>query len=76
MYYVALFEEGRFCTCLGGPIQTLPDAIDQLKKVASTLNAEEVKEYFGYRFDRAGTTCAVLVLDRWFMPIETEEDEA
>lgn len=74
MYSIALFERGRFCTVIGSPIPTLPEAKTQLKKVAKTLNAEELNGYFGYRFDRAGTECQIAILDRWAQPITTEED--
>lgn len=77
MYSIALYEEGRFCTQVGGPIGTLPEAIEQINKAASTLNATELSDYFGVKFDRNGTICALLVTDRWGAPIfqvKNEED--
>ena len=75
MYSIALYERGHFCTTIGAPVPTLLDAIEQIKKVAGTLHAEELNGYFGYRFDRAGTECQIVILDRWAMPIKVEEDE-
>ena len=39
MYNITLFEEGRFCTDIGGALPTLPDAIDQIK----ALNPKSIK---------------------------------
>ena len=75
MYSITLYERGRFCTAVGGPIPTLPEAIDQIRKVASTLKATELNEYFGYTFDRAGTDCQLVIADRWGVPIRKEEEE-
>ena len=69
MYRIALYEEGRFCTEIGGSLSTLPEAIDQIRKISSTLNAQELSDYFGVKFDRAGTSCALIVIDRWYYPI-------
>lgn len=76
MYSIALYERGYFCTVIGAPVPTLPEAIEQIRKVASTLHAEELNGYFGYRFDRAGTECQIVILDRWARPVAVEEDEA
>lgn len=54
---------------------TLPEAIAQIHKVASGLKAEEVKGYFGYKFDRAGTMCALIITDRWQMPVKNIQEE-
>ena len=75
MYYIGLYEEGRFCTQVGGEIPTLPQAIDQMRRIASTVKAEEVEGCFGYKFDRAGTICALAVLDRWGFPIPDDKEE-
>jgi len=76
MYHVSLYEDGRFCTNIGGPIRLLCDAVDNLRMVAEGLKAEELEEYHGVKFDRAGTTCALLITDDWGQPIRnllTEE---
>lgn len=75
MYYIGLYEEGRFCTQVGGEIPTLPEAIQQLKDAASSLKAEEVSDLIGYKFDRQGTLCALVVLDRFGFPIYDKEKE-
>lgn len=75
MYYIGLYEEGRFCTLVGGEILTLTEAILQLKNAASPLKAEEVEGCFGYKFDRQGTLCALVVLDRFGFPIYNKEEE-
>ena len=75
MYHITLTENGRFCTHVGGEIKTLPEAIEQIKRTADTLQATELDEYFGYKFDRAGTPCALIVTDRWGAPIRQEKNE-
>lgn len=75
MYHITLTENGRFCTHVGGEINTLPEAIKQLEATAKTLGATELPEIYGYKFDRAGTTCALLVTDRWERPIRQEKNE-
>ena len=75
MYSIALYERGYFCTVIGAPVPTLPEAVEQLKITAKTLKAEELNGYFGYRFDRAGTECQIVILDRWALPVAVEEDE-
>lgn len=75
MYYIGLYEDGRFCTQVGGEIPTLPEAIQQLKDAAEPLKAEEVEGCFGYKFDRQGTLCALVVLDRFGFPIYNKEEE-
>jgi hypothetical protein len=75
MYNITLYENGIFCTNIGGEVPTLTEAIEQIKRISATLNAEELDGYFGYKFDRAGTTCALIVTDRWNFPIKTIEEE-
>ena len=75
MYHITLYENGIFCTNVGGGVPTLPEAIEQIKRTADTLQATELDDYFGYKFDRAGTTCALIVTDRWNMPIKQEKNE-
>ena len=75
MYHISLYEEGRYCTDVGGAIDTLPQALEQMRRISSTLKADEIKVYFGYMFDRAGTTCSLIVTDRWHMPILQEKNE-
>lgn len=75
MYHIALYEEGRFCTYLGGAVTNFPDALAQLRATAKAVGAEEVRNYFGYKFNRNGTVCALVILDRWDLPVSSIEDE-
>ena len=75
MYHISLYEEGRFVSHIGGEIRLLCDAVDQLRKVASGLKAEDVPGYEGYKFDRAGTTCALLITDDWNQPIKDVKED-
>lgn len=69
MYNIAFYENGRFLTNLGGPVNTLPEALEQTKRFAASLKAVELTEYFGYKFDRGGTPCAIIITDRWGFPL-------
>lgn len=75
MYHISLYEEGRFVSHIGGGFRLLCNAVDQLRKVASSLQAEALEEYEGYKFDRAGTTCALLIIDDWGQPIRGIKEE-
>lgn len=75
MYNIAFYENGRFCTNVGGPVNTLPEALEQMKRLASGLKAEELPGYFGYKFDRGGTPCAIIIADRWGLPLVNVEEE-
>lgn len=75
MYNIAFYEDGRFCTNLGGPVDTLQEALEQMKRLASSLKAEELHYVFGYKFDRYGTPCAIILYDRWGMPVINVEEE-
>ena len=75
MYHITLYEDGRFCSHIGGQIRSLYEALGQLKKVASGLKAERLNEYEGYKFDRAGTICVLVITDEFGRPIETVKEE-
>lgn len=75
MYSILFYENGRFLTQMGGPVGTLPEALEQTKRLASGLGATELEGYFGYKFDRNGTPCAILVADRWGVPLKNVEEE-
>lgn len=75
MYHISLYEEGRFVSHIGGEIRLLCDVVDQLRKVASGLKAEALEDYEGFKFDRAGTTCALLITDDWGQPIKDVKED-
>lgn len=75
MYNIALYEEGCFCTNIGGSVPTLPQAIDQIRSLSVALKAQEVEGFFGYKFDRAGTNCALVVTDRRGFPVKNVGEE-
>lgn len=60
---------------IGGEIRLLCDAVDQLREVASGLKAEALEDYEGFKFDRAGTTCALLITDDWGQPIKDVKED-
>ena len=75
MYHITLTENGRFCTHVGDEIGTLPEAIKQLDATAKTLGATELPDILGYKFDRAGTDCGLLITDRHGTPISNKPQE-
>ena len=75
MYNIAFYENGRFLTQLGGPVNTLPEALEQTKRFAASLGGNELDAFYGFGFFRNDTPCAIVVLDRWGIPIlKVEED--
>ena len=75
MYNIAFYEDGRFSTNIGGPVKTLPEALEQMKRLAAGLKADELQGYLGYKFDRCGTPCAIILFDRFGMPVVNVEEE-
>jgi len=73
MYNIAFYENGQFCTNIGGPIPTLIEAIKQIEELAKRLDTKGVSGYYGYQYNRINTPCAILVTDRWGLPIKEEE---
>lgn len=67
MYQISLLEDGHLSTAVGGPIRTLTEMLDQLMRFSATVNGEELREYVGFRFDRGGKDCALVVTDRFGM---------
>lgn len=75
MYNIAFYENGRFLTKLGGPVNTLPEALEQTKRFAASLDGKELDAFFGFGFFRNDTPCAIVVLDRWGIPIQKVEGD-
>lgn len=75
MYSLLFFENSRFLTQVGGPVNTLPEALEQVCTLKAGLDATDLEGYFGFKYDRNGTPCALLVADRWGMPLKNVEDE-
>ena len=65
MYSIAFYENGRFCTNLGGPVGTLTEALSQMRSLLSDIEHEELRDYLGYKYNRSGTPCALLVFDEF-----------
>jgi len=72
MYDILFYENGAFCTQIGGSVGTLPEAIAQIETLAKGLQAKELDGLFGYGFDRNGTPCAFIVADRFGFPIKND----
>lgn len=69
MYNIAFYEDGRFCTNLGSPLRSLPEALEQIRRITVGLKAEELTGFSGVKFDRAGTTCGILITTDFGEPI-------
>lgn len=71
MYRLRFYENGRFCTELGGPLLTLPVAVAQMNKLTAFLVAEEMPDIIGLKWMRSGETpCAIVVVDDFGQFIE------
>ena len=76
MYSLIFFENGRSVTQIGGPIATLSEVKAQLDTLGRGLPAQDMPDYLGIQWYRSGATpCAIVVMDRWNLPIKIEEDE-
>jgi hypothetical protein len=75
MYSIAFYENGRYLTQLGGLVDTLTEALEQTRRFAASLDAKELDAFFGFGFFRNDTPCAIVVLDRWGMPIQKVEED-
>lgn len=69
MYNIAFYENGRFCTHLGSPLRSLPEALEQIKLLTAGLKAEELTGLVGVKFDREGTVCGILITTEFGEPI-------
>ena len=73
MYRINLYENGVFCTQIGGEIRLLTDALKQMKALSQGLHAKEVDKMIALTFERAGTPCALVLVDELGMPIQSVE---
>jgi hypothetical protein len=69
MYHLSFYEDGRFVCFLGGEIATLPSAIENLDHMKSIIDNPQVISNTSIKYDRHGTTCAIIITDRWNQPI-------
>ena len=51
----------------------LEEALRQMQALSRGLNATEAEEIIALKFDRAGTTCALVLVDELGMPIQNVE---
>ena len=75
MYRIGFFENGVFCTEIGGELGTLAQALEQVEILSKGLENPQLVGCVGIRFDRCGTPCALVVLDRWGRPIRDAKTE-
>lgn len=76
MFQIRFYENGAFVTELGGPVHSLSEAIGQIDRLSKGTDAEEIKDFVGVRWMRAGITpCHILVVDEFGFPIKTVQSE-
>lgn len=63
MFHISLFENGKFCTHIGGDVRTVAEASRQVERAMAGISGEKIDGFIGFRFDRNGTSCAVIVTD-------------
>lgn len=71
-YRIALYENSGFSTFVGGPIRTLAEAQEQISTLAKSINADAATSngITGYKFNRAGTPCALIVTNALGFPVQ------
>lgn len=75
MYHISLYENGHFCSHIGGELRTLPEALTQLKAVSVGLKSIDAETLSGIKFDREGTTCSLIITDSLGFPIKEVEPQ-
>ena len=76
MYQIRFYENGAFVTELGGPVRTLPQALEQIERLSKGTDAESMQRYVGVRWMRAGITpFHMLVVDEFGFPVKSVESE-
>ena len=76
MYRLRFYENGQFCTELGGPIPTLPMATQQMRRIARPIGAVEMSDIIGLQWMRSGVTpCAIAVVDDFGQFITNKDQE-
>ena len=69
MYHLSFFENGKFICFLGGEMQSLPSAIENLDHMKSIIDNPEVISNTAVKYNKNGATCAIIITDRWNQPI-------
>jgi hypothetical protein len=75
MYRIGFYENGVFCTDIGGELSTLSQALEQIQSLSRGLEDPQLVGCVGVKFDRCGTPCALVVLDGWGFPIKDAKTE-
>ena len=76
MYTLKFFESGAFVTDLGGPVSSLPEALSQIDKLTAGVGRKLMSGLVGTAWDRNGTSCCIIVADRFGLPIcNTDAEE-
>lgn len=74
MYNIALYENGMFTSLIGQQNETLQDVLVRLTALAELCHATPVDGVVGFKYDRNGSACSLLVLDEHGEPIYDKED--
>lgn len=76
MYTLKFFESGIYVTDLGGPVSSLHEALSQIDKLTKGVERRNMPGMVGTSWDRNGTNCCVIVVDRFGYPIyDTDAEE-
>lgn len=74
MYQIRYIEDGNFKTVIGGPIDTLSEALEQVKSLCAGNGNKELQDYVGCSWVRGGNvTCILLVCNEFGLPIKSEK---
>lgn len=73
MYHLSFHENGRFVTEIGGPLNTIAEAVDQIAKLTDGAGCSPADGVVGCTWDRGGTTCHLIVVNDLWIPITDKE---
>lgn len=70
MYSISFHENGRFITCIGGPLRTIGECLQQISKLTDSVDVTETEGFVGCKWNRNGTACHLLVVNEMGIPVK------
>lgn len=71
MYHIQFFENGHYVTNIGGAIQTLAQAVEQIARLCESEDTEELDTYVGCKWTRGrDIVCVLIVANELGIPIK------
>lgn len=75
MYNIAFYENGKFCTLIGGRLKTLQECINQLRVLTENTDATQTDTIVGCKWNRGGVHCCLIVINEFGTPIFATDEK-